>query len=176
MTPNEYQELSSRTIAPQDVALARLTAKGPRGMQWLHSLIGLAGEVGELTSLAQKVVWYGREISDAELLKQVALEYGDACFYIAEGLSAFGLRFEDVLQANVDKLRVRFPDRYTDEAAAEENRNREREEGVLRADDTYTTELKNHAEALRRARNQRYADIARQGRDPVPETDIQEGE
>jgi hypothetical protein len=127
-----YQDGAARTICPQDVALLRLTQRGPAGMQLLHSVIGMMGELGEICSLLQKVIWYGKDIDEAEFRKQLGLEFGDAFWYGAEGLGAVSLKLETVLQANLDKLKVRFPERYSDYRAAHENRDRVSEEAVVK--------------------------------------------
>lgn len=93
-------------------------------IQALHAVIGLAGEVGELNSVLQKWLWYGKHLTLEELQRKVKDEAGDALWYISELLSAFGLRMQDVMAANIAKLAVRYPDRYSDERAADEARDR----------------------------------------------------
>lgn len=158
MTPNEYQQLAARTECNQRVALMNMTDSfidaadvDPATnladsmliqIRLNHSVIGLAGEVGELASLIQKWIYYNKRFDSrghvddgalpVELREQLALEYGDLLWYIAEGLNACGLNMEDVMRANIEKLKVRYPEKYTDYNAAHENRKLKEEESVLR--------------------------------------------
>lgn len=128
MTPEVYQQLAARTICPQDKALERIIIGGPPLAQLLHSVIGMMGELGEICSLLQKVYWYGKPMSQEELLKQLNLEFGDLLWYHSEGLSAIKAKLNQVMEDNITKLQVRYPEKYTDFHAADENRDRTKEE------------------------------------------------
>ena len=123
MTPNEYQDLASRTICPQ-TGPSKLTELGA---QVLHSVIGLQGECGELASAVEKWIWYNQNLDDTNLIE----EFGDCLWYIAEGLAALGISLEDCMNRNISKLKVRFPYRYSDDKTAEENRDRAAERKIL---------------------------------------------
>lgn len=112
-----------RTLCDQAAARNRLHA-GTDMTQINHALIGLAGEVGELCGLWQKIVYYGKPVDHGEFRRKVADEAGDVLWYVAELLAAAGLTLEGVLAGNVAKLRARYPERYTDAAAADEARDR----------------------------------------------------
>lgn len=134
MELDKYRELAGRTICPQDVALLRLRTAGDtptQMMQLLHSSIGMTAEVGEINTLIQKVVWYGKPIPRDELLVQLAAEYGDLLWYVMEGLTALGFDAGAIAQANVDKLRKRYPDQYTDQLAV--NRDTAAEDAAVAA-------------------------------------------
>lgn len=119
MLPNEYQELAQRTICPQGTAITdRLRC--PHDTQLIHASIGLSGEVGEFCTALQRVYFYGKEV-DLTNLKE---ELGDMLWYIAEACEALDYNMEDVMAANIAKLRQRYPHKYTDWHAAEENRDR----------------------------------------------------
>lgn len=80
----------------------------------LHALLGLSGEVGELVDPVKKSMFYGKPL-DVENIKE---EAGDILWYIAGPLcSALGCTLEDLARANVAKLRKRYPEKYTDQAA-----------------------------------------------------------
>lgn len=96
-----------------------------------HSLIGLAGELGELASLLQKKIYYGKEFNQEELKQKFKDEYGDVLWYIAEGLNALGIDMTDCMESNIRKLKVRYPEKYTDFNAADENRDRTKEAQAL---------------------------------------------
>jgi NTP pyrophosphatase (non-canonical NTP hydrolase) len=139
LTPSAYQKLAARTETSQHNALRRINgqpaADHPKpndspdvtAVRFLHALIGLAGEAGELAGAAQKWLWYGKSLDTVNVKE----ELGDLLWYTAQACNAFGLDLGDVMRTNIAKLRARFPDRYTDEAAAEENRNREAERAAV---------------------------------------------
>jgi hypothetical protein len=87
----------------------------------------MMGELGELASNLEKWLWYGKQFDGPNF----AEELGDANWYQAEALNVLSLKFETILAANIDKLRARYPERYTDELAAEENRNRSKERETI---------------------------------------------
>lgn len=130
MTPFAYQQAAARTICPQQAAFDRLWRQlgVEEGTQLIHGLLGISAEAGELWSLVQKVFWYNKSMTAEEFKAQVALEIGDVLWYAAETCSALGLDLGEVMEANITKLRKRYPEKYTDFHAAEENRDRAREE------------------------------------------------
>lgn len=70
-------------------------------------VMGIAGEAGEVVEKWKKIVAYkGGEISneDLQLLKK---ELGDVVWYIAVLAESLGLRLEEVMQLNVEKLKDR---------------------------------------------------------------------
>jgi NTP pyrophosphatase (non-canonical NTP hydrolase) len=129
MTPNEYQELASRTECDQHKALERISREthnhdpiAIRNVRILHSIIGLGGEVGELCTEFQRHTFYGKDV-DLINLKE---EYGDILWYVAEGLNALGISMEDVMKANIAKLKVRYPTKFTEDKAANRDLSAER--------------------------------------------------
>jgi NTP pyrophosphatase (non-canonical NTP hydrolase) len=109
MTPTEYLELTARTCK-----------QFPNGMEFgegtadlTHAILGIAGEAGELVDGFKKHLIYGKPI-DEENMKE---EAGDILWYMALLLRTLGCTFEEVMQKNIDKLMIRYPDRYTDQAA-----------------------------------------------------------
>lgn len=104
MNFNEYQELAERTSGMKEADLySRL----------LVSAVALAGEVGELCNIIKKVVAHGHDLD----LDQIADELGDPMWYIAEICSALGLTMEEVAERNIGKLRLRYPDGFSEEAS-----------------------------------------------------------
>ena len=130
MTPNEYQKLANRTICDQGASLERLKTypRAFENMQVNHGLIGLAGEVGELCTAWQRCIYYGKGPLDKVNMLE---ELGDIMWYVAEICGALGLSLEDVMERNIAKLQKRYPDKYSDFNAAEENRDRDAERRLL---------------------------------------------
>ena len=108
MTINEYQELAMRTLNP---------ALDKRDVL-INGVMGLCGEAGEAIDIVKKHLAQGHELDRQALVK----ELGDVAWYLAETAYALDVPLEDVLQANIDKLRVRYPQGF------------ERERSVKRSD------------------------------------------
>ena len=98
MTPNDYQQAALRT-APKDLPPDRLL---------LNGLMGLNGEAGEVIDILKKHLFQGHELDTAHMAK----ELGDVAWYIAEAATALDISLEDIFQANIDKLKRRYPDGF----------------------------------------------------------------
>ncbi len=55
--------------------------------------------------------YQGHAVSDEHLKKEI----GDCLWMLAELCTAFGFTLEDVMQLNIDKLRARYPDGFSEE-------------------------------------------------------------
>lgn len=100
MTGNEYQALAARTI----------NKNLSEGQNAFHALHGMVGEVGEIHSIYQKV-FQGHEFDDYEIMK----ELGDLLWFIAEYCTVQGWDLEDIMQLNIDKLKARYPEGFSEE-------------------------------------------------------------
>lgn len=118
MDTKTYQELSARTECNQIAARTRLMG-APKGsppgwdltpVRLNHGAFGIVKEGGELLAEVEKWIYYGQPLD----VQKCKLEIGDVCWYVALACNALGLDLGEVLQANIDKLRVRFPDTYKD--------------------------------------------------------------
>ena len=63
---------------------------------------------GEAIDIVKKWMAQGHEL-DKERLKK---ELGDIAWYLAEAATALDVPLEDILQANIDKLKKRYPDGF----------------------------------------------------------------
>jgi NTP pyrophosphatase (non-canonical NTP hydrolase) len=101
MTINEYQKLAMTTLNPnlsdQDILI--------------NGVMGLCGESGEAIDLVKKHLAQGHELDKEHLAK----ELGDIAWYIAETATVLGYSLEDILQANIDKLKKRYPEGFDKE-------------------------------------------------------------
>jgi len=93
---------------------AAATANSTLGtMRPVVACMGLAGEAGEFVDEYKKVVGHGHPIDEAKLKK----ELGDVAWYIAELCTAHGWCMDEVLSANIQKLKTRYPEKFTTEAS-----------------------------------------------------------
>ena len=98
MTINEYQELAMTTLIPE------ITKKDVL----INSVMGLCGESGEAIDIVKKWMAQGHELDKEHLTK----ELGDIAWYLAEAATALEFPLDDILQANIDKLKKRYPDGF----------------------------------------------------------------
>lgn len=74
----------------------------------LNGLMGMCGEAGECMDILKKARFQGHELDR----KAVMEEIGDCAWYIAVASHALGYTLSDVLSANVEKLKTRYPDGF----------------------------------------------------------------
>ena len=106
MTLSDYQRQSQRT----------LNVSWPTRDQQANAALGLAGEAGEVADLIKKWLYHGHDTDWAKLHE----ELGDVLFYVAAIATLYGLNLDDIAQANIDKLKARYPNGFT----AEDSRSR----------------------------------------------------
>ena len=95
---NEFQEACRRTANPE-------ISWRDANMNWA---LGIAGEAGEYCELIKKRNFHGKELN----LQDAKKELGDVLYYIAMAASNLGLSLSDVAEANVAKLRERYPNGF----------------------------------------------------------------
>lgn len=81
----------------------------------INSVMGLCGESGEAIDIVKKWFAHGHEL-DREHLKK---ELGDIAWYIAEAATALDLSLEEILEANIDKLKKRYPEGFATERSVD---------------------------------------------------------
>ena len=116
MNPNEYQTLASRT-EPGYESNVRSTLKlaNETNLELTHASFGIMSEAGEFADALKKHIIYDKPL-DVTNLKE---ELGDLLWYIALAHSALGINMEDTMQANIAKLKVRYPGKFTTGHASE---------------------------------------------------------
>ena len=98
MTVNEYQKLAmvslNRELNQKDILI--------------NAVMGLCGESGETIDIVKKHLFQGHELDRQKLTK----ELGDIAWYLAEAATALDMNLEDICQANIEKLRKRYPEGF----------------------------------------------------------------
>jgi len=85
-------------------------------VDYLHGVLGVVTEAGELADALKKVLIYNRPTD----LENIIEELGDLEFYMAQIRQRFSISREQTLQANLYKLSKRYPKfSYTDQRATE---------------------------------------------------------
>ncbi len=75
--------------------------------------LGIAGEGGEVADVIKKVLHHDTPLDKDKLIK----EMGDVRWYLEYLCATLDITMEDVEERNVKKLRARYPDGFTKEAA-----------------------------------------------------------
>jgi len=99
MTINEYQRLAMTTLNP----------KLDRKDVLINGVMGLCGESGEAIDIVKKWLAQGHELDREKL----ARELGDIAWYLAETAYALDIPLEDILRANIEKLKKRYPEGFS---------------------------------------------------------------
>lgn len=110
MDLNTYQAQALRT-------LGILPQEAPDG--WTRSdyqmnlaALGLSGEAGEFTDLAKKVLFHAKPL-DGETRDRLLKEIGDLLWYAAVAADSLSSNLDEIAEANLAKLRLRYPDGFT---------------------------------------------------------------
>ena len=115
MQLKEYIQESSRTTAKLETPM----------LDNLHYLSGMVTEVGELFDPFKKNMAYNKSIDYVNVQE----ELGDLMWYISNFCRINNFSLEDILQKNIDKLKARYPEKFTEEKA--NNRDLDKERKIL---------------------------------------------
>lgn len=113
---------ATRTEPNYHECLDRMT---PQMMRLLHVAMGLVTEAAEFTDMLKKHIFYGKPLDEVNLVE----ELGDCTWYERVGCSALEIAYLEMIERNVAKLKARFPERYSDQAAI--NRDLKAERAIL---------------------------------------------
>lgn len=101
MTGNQYQKLAMTTLNPT------LSQKDVL----INAVMGLCGESGEAIDIVKKHLHQGHELDREKLTK----ELGDIAWYLAEAAYALDVDLDDIFEANISKLKARYPEGFDTE-------------------------------------------------------------
>jgi len=120
MNYKEYQELSSKTFAES----------GDETLNLLHCAIGASTEAGELLDAFKKHIYYKKELDVVNIGEEIA----DIQWYLFNLCRLLKLDMEQLLEANIAKLKARYGDKFSSEKALVRDLDTERdilESGVI---------------------------------------------
>jgi len=84
------------------------TAVYPKqGKNFIYPLIGLQGEVGEVSEKVKKVIHDDKGKLTEEKRLEIVKELGDVVWYISQLSTEFKVKFSDVIKGNIEKLSSR---------------------------------------------------------------------
>lgn len=115
MKLDEYTREASRTCADLGSDL----------LNGLHMALGMSTEVSEIEDVYKKLLAYDKPIDEVNEKE----EMGDLMWYVVNHCRQKGWDLEEIMATNIAKLRARYPEKFTQEAAL--NRNLEAERKIL---------------------------------------------
>lgn len=115
MTPKAFMKtVISRDMPNLDYSpIVKRLSEDKKLIRLLHAAVGMSGETGEIVDGLKKSMMYGKELNKINLLE----ECGDLLWYIAVMLHELDSSFEEVMVYNDNKLKVRYPNGFTEEDA-----------------------------------------------------------
>lgn len=97
-------------------------AQSDRTIRLVHAALGLCTEAGEFLDAIKRHLFYGTEIDETNLIE----ELGDLSWYMAIAIDALGTNIETVQEVNAQKLKLRYPDKFTNDKAIQRDPKKER--------------------------------------------------
>src|SRR5271166_1924160 len=113
MTPNEYQQQCNRTCLPNYEKLSNNIRQIHQHL--IHAHLGISSEAGEIGDCLKKHFIYGQPLDTDNLIE----ECGDILWYVSLMVSACGSTLESCMEENIRKLKIRYPEKFTERDAKE---------------------------------------------------------
>lgn len=95
----------------------------------LHGALGIVTEAAEIADAVKKSIFYGKSFDLVNLQEEI----GDCFWYLAILAHEANMSFEDIMKQNIAKIRVRYPEKFTERDAL--NRDLVAERKVLEGND-----------------------------------------
>jgi len=97
----------------------------PNLTRLLHGVLGIITEAGEMSEQLHAHMYQGKKLDEVN----IAEEIGDIFWYCAVICDTVGISFESLMDKNIEKLRARYGDKFSNEKAI--NRDLDTERKVL---------------------------------------------
>ncbi len=104
LTLPEYAKMCSRTL--NDI--------GTPEANEMHMILGIVTEAGEAADAYKKNFAYGRELDRINVSEELG---GDCIWYIQNWFNMTGMSINRSLYANIEKLKARYPDGFSQDKA-----------------------------------------------------------
>lgn len=106
------KQVTSPASSDTNVLIERIKELDSQGIKLTHLLtycLGAAAELGESIEIIKKCLLQGKNFN-ADAQRHLILECSDAIFYVCQLCIALDISFEDIMQANYEKLSARYPE------------------------------------------------------------------
>jgi NTP pyrophosphatase (non-canonical NTP hydrolase) len=109
ITSKNYVSNVLRTES-MDMAVIRSRLQEEMSIRLLHVALGLVTEAGEFADMIKKFIFYGKQLD----YKNAKEEGGDSFWYLGVLCDILKTTMDDVLGCNIEKLRKRYPEKFTE--------------------------------------------------------------
>lgn len=89
----------------------------------LHAAMGLVTEAGEFLDMLKKHIYYGKPLDNTNAVE----ETGDILWYAGLATDELRMLMNDIMTININKLKLRYPSKFTEQHAIERDVEAERE-------------------------------------------------
>ena len=106
------KQVTSPASSDVNVLIDRIKELDSEGVKLTHLLtfaLGTMGELGETVDLIKKCIFQSKKL-DETIKNKLIIECSDVIFYITQMCIAMDVTFEDIMQANYEKLSARYPE------------------------------------------------------------------
>lgn len=122
ITSDSYVENVLRTESPVSQEMIDRISN-PDTIRLLHGAMGLCTEASELLDMLKKHIFYGKPLD----LVNAKEEVGDSAWYMGVIIDVLKTTFDEVLTVNINKLKARYPEKFSSEKAINRNLDVERQ-------------------------------------------------
>lgn len=98
MTFSEYQKLTARTALYKKIPVLKKIGA------CFYTVLGLAGEAGEVAEKVKKMLRDDNGIITREFKEDLTKELGDVLWYVSQTASEFKLDLDKIASGNIEKL------------------------------------------------------------------------
>lgn len=121
ITSENYVENVLRTeseVTPEMIA----RFSDPQNIRLIHAGMGMCTEAAEFVDMLKKHLFYGKPLDLVNLKEEI----GDLLFYIGIAVDCLGTDLNYIMTTNINKLRARYPDGFSEDSAINRDLNSER--------------------------------------------------
>ena len=120
---DEFIELCLRTESTNFCDLVGMDERVYSKERLLHAMMGMQTETSEFTDAIKKSLFYGKKLDTVNLKE----ELGDLLWYVSIAMSELGTDYNTEMTRVIEKLKIRFPDKFTNKNALNRDLDSERE-------------------------------------------------
>lgn len=113
MDSKQYLKDSGRTAFSDYAKIGERMAGEDKTIDIQHAAMGMVTESAEFMDALKKSIFYGKPLDKVNLRE----ELGDILWYVALALRTLDTDFETVMERNIEKLKARYPQNFTEEHA-----------------------------------------------------------
>lgn len=114
-----WEGLTSDALRTEPEYAGALMARfqDPQMIRLLHAAMGMCTEAAEFLDMLKKHFFYGKAFDRVNAIEEI----GDSTWYERIGCSALSIMYLEMIRRNVNKLRQRFPEKFTEADAINRN-------------------------------------------------------